>query len=767
MIGPFGRAQVKLPFFHQIRRWRSLIVHAIFHPLVRLMLPLPWTVALAAVWLLGWDGQIAEVIQRMAEEASTPSNGNPRGMWLYCPLVWGVASFLLLSLNILGYYLTNTSNRQSAIYGDVPKLYLDGWLRSMRHGLAFVCATAPLLALTWALITSLATGPAVKLAVGLACASVMIVGIVHVVYHRSIRAAWVAYYAQIASFGGLVVIAALSAHYQPDTMVRFTRWLGPLTMTALQLLAGFATLAIVLQYARQWCRALFDILTIWAGAAVLTLVVAVSFSGLRSLQTRMWPPAPTASATGKTTSPGQADQSAPKAAQPDARQALATWMAARTDKLDLREHSATTLNYPVYIVAAEGGGIYAATAVASFLGHMREQHPAFANHLFAVTGVSGGAVGAAVHSLATPSDDRAACNRGRGEQATAGAAQCDALAILGQDHLSPVLSMVMPDLLLTFARDVVQTAFYPFLLAGKVAGVIHAPTTLSTTVWGQRACLLEASLAQESYGPRECDDVPKSGGPTSIANHWGGGLRQHALLLTTTKKETGEPVVFSPFPFADGARIRSIDADGVNPGQVSVIKAAVASARFPLVLPPYVVHTEQATFNFVDGGYADNSGAGIAGRMLSHLKGVSIAAPTKDDVTLRADIKIVLITSDDGRRTARPSFGSKLFVDFLVPFETLFNVRSRIGPSEVADLIDSISDRVSTIGYGESHAFLGWAISARTLGWVRHEVTGQAPGACPADSRSHPSCNRDKIDAIVKSLGNWIKPKLIPTADGG
>lgn len=56
--------------------------------------------------------------------------------------------------------------------------------------------------------------------------------------------------------------------------------------------------------------------------------------------------------------------------------------------------------YPVYIVTAQGGGIYAAYQTAVFLSRMQDYCPAFAHHLFAISSVSGGSVGAAIFAAA-------------------------------------------------------------------------------------------------------------------------------------------------------------------------------------------------------------------------------------------------------------------------------------------------------------------------------------------------------------------------------
>ena len=54
--------------------------------------------------------------------------------------------------------------------------------------------------------------------------------------------------------------------------------------------------------------------------------------------------------------------------------------------------------YPIYVVAAEGGGIYAAFRAATFLTSLQDLCPRFSHHLFAISSVSGGSVGAAIFS---------------------------------------------------------------------------------------------------------------------------------------------------------------------------------------------------------------------------------------------------------------------------------------------------------------------------------------------------------------------------------
>jgi len=63
--------------------------------------------------------------------------------------------------------------------------------------------------------------------------------------------------------------------------------------------------------------------------------------------------------------------------------------------------------YPIFVVAAQGGGAYAAYNSATFLARMQDLCPTFRHHLFAISSVSGGSVGAATFAAALDAEDDA------------------------------------------------------------------------------------------------------------------------------------------------------------------------------------------------------------------------------------------------------------------------------------------------------------------------------------------------------------------------
>jgi hypothetical protein len=121
--------------------------------------------------------------------------------------------------------------------------------------------------------------------------------------------------------------------------------------------------------------------------------------------------------------------------------------------------------------------------------------------------------------------------------------------------------------------------------------------------------------------------------------------------------ETGLRVAFAPFHLHDIDESLYSFSDALTPnedclakkekhGCLSLMGAAAVSARFPPVFPPFSMElTDGTRWNFVDGGYSDNSGATTALDLYQALQNVN---------PYDVDLQIVLITSS----TPQPDVGS-------------------------------------------------------------------------------------------------------------
>ncbi|MCU0419019.1 MAG: patatin-like phospholipase family protein [Cyclobacteriaceae bacterium] len=263
---------------------------------------------------------------------------------------------------------------------------------------------------------------------------------------------------------------------------------------------------------------------------------------------------------------------------------LDRWMSYRHTQID------SSAAYPVYVVLADGGASRAGYWVASVLAQWQEQSlqqgDPLSDHLLTLSGASGGSLGnGTFYSLLhTPPPDTAWV---RATQ-----------AFLGQDYLSYTLARY-------FGTD----------LANHVVPIFY-----------DRA----AALAR-------------------VMNHWGdvylqGAFRQniHELyandgrlpiwFINTTRVQEGTPSVVSNvrltgLPARDTLNrftqrldvLARIDAHGYGHEKeraLAMSTAVMLSARFPYVSPAGAIGHDQ----FVDGGYFDNSGAGIVHEMLQAIQ---------------------------------------------------------------------------------------------------------------------------------------------------
>src|SRR2546425_3021304 len=123
------------------------------------------------------------------------------------------------------------------------------------------------------------------------------------------------------------------------------------------------------------------------------------------------------------------------------------WLDARRDDRAAYARAKGGKLYPAFIISVEGGGIYAAAAASAFLSRLQELCPNFAQHVFAISGVSGGAVGAAifqsnVRHLGVSTTGCAPAGEQSSDQPAMNVA-----SVVQHDHLSPLLGFIVADLL--------------------------------------------------------------------------------------------------------------------------------------------------------------------------------------------------------------------------------------------------------------------------------------------------------------------------------
>ena len=380
----------------------------------------------------------------------------------------------------------------------------------------------------------------------------------------------------------------------------------------------------------------------------------------------------------------------------DIEPAFLGWLNQRPDKGDFTP-------YPVILVSAEGGGIRAAYFTAISLARMVDGCPRIASHIFAISGVSGGAIGAAVFAAAMKAhppdtkDERCDLTQSMShyyEEAVSN--------VLSDDHLSPLLVRML-------TGDAFQQIL-PFPI-GNFDRQLGLEFSLERSF---RHEFKSDGLSEPLYRlvpTRKTPSIPY-------------------LFLNTTRVEDGLRVTLSPLYFRTeqyGGRDDWHALDYFNGPPISA--AAGTSARFPIISPPgYFVSrsVKEAVVDgrttwvpdpafvgtkerYVDGGYFDDSGAPTL------LELYNAIIPTREpgrgaaffvrvlhigNTPICADNKGALIGTpcepDDDYSTR-----SGVLTDFLSIFKSVINVRSTrvdYGLKQLFNELQRTADAHSDIG---------------------------------------------------------------------
>lgn len=369
---------------------------------------------------------------------------------------------------------------------------------------------------------------------------------------------------------------------------------------------------------------------------------------------------------------------------------------------------------PVFIVVTEGGGIRAAYWTAAVLTSLNDQVPGFSDHLFAISSVSGGSVGAATYATLLAG--------GRKEL------HKQAARALSNDALGPALSAgLQPDL----AQRFIPWPIFP-----------DRATALEEAWESGFAERIEPDEKRRESGA----NGSPAAGPTLHDNFLATFVPLNAshfpsLFFNATVVEKGWRAIVSNTRVLSyrrrnaGASEFSAAYDVLSElqGDIKISTAAHLGARFPYVSPaatiraprfsskPVVSDNESTCIDcgkeckscnhdcchLVDGGYFENSGAVTAAEIITTLR---------DRKLLGTDfVPVVLIISTKERLP--PYAPQERVEEILTPPTGLYNVRAGRGDLAVAQLRRMMND-THVIDFvlteGVTTLPLGWALSKQS-----------------------------------------------------
>jgi hypothetical protein len=341
--------------------------------------------------------------------------------------------------------------------------------------------------------------------------------------------------------------------------------------------------------------------------------------------------------------------------------AFQEWLDGRKDRSSFQKRGQP---YPVFIISAEGGGLYAAQFTATFLARAQDRCPNFAQHVFAISAVSGGSLGAGIFaSLSKRFANNGPWQDCRFGDLGVGPFETKTSAILNRDFLSPIVGAALfPDFI---------HAFVPWLPPAR-----------------DRARVFDQSI-EEAW----TETLPNTPNPLKepYLSFWDPKGVAPAVLMNTTQVENGMRVVVTPFmsvdrPMESGSlhqrstrtvyiRTKLLDEgwEGLKPSEdISLSTAIGLSARFPWVMPSARFKTSKTEFRLVDGGYLDNSGDETAFDLVMELREILSVGKLSNRITI-PEFEVHLISLADDIVLAPGAIQS--FGDLLSPVRTMLSTR--------------------------------------------------------------------------------------------
>ncbi len=375
-------------------------------------------------------------------------------------------------------------------------------------------------------------------------------------------------------------------------------------------------------------------------------------------------------------------------------------------------------DYPVFLFALEGGGQYSSILSSLTLAKLFDRCPALRHHVFALSGVSGGAVGAGFFTaqLKTGLADKSSnLNSDRCDftLATAGAA---AQANLATGALEDKLSQLQQS---DFLAPLISEGLFGDFLQRFIPWP-PIPSLDRGRAFESGLELASRSINAGKVNPLEAD----------FLEHWSPSAPVPMLLLNTTRVQTGEPILAAPILTrrapVNAAELRTIYRDILQPGMSIRLSTAMSlSAKFPVITPIGRFHRDQAKqyYDLVDGGYFENSGAETVRVVLDELSFYKknpdifdVSGALKPILSI-IKFKTVALNEDDYYSGKAQDFN-----ELASPFLALYRARSQRGTMAIGQLFSQADLGIVRISHIPFPLPLGWRLSMSKQNFINAVV---------------------------------------------
>lgn len=365
--------------------------------------------------------------------------------------------------------------------------------------------------------------------------------------------------------------------------------------------------------------------------------------------------------------------------RPSLREYFTAWVKAKK----IMEGDSSPSTVPIYFVLADGGASRSAYWTASVLSTIdTETNGRFANNLFCLSGASGGSLGNLAFWEASSSPQQ---NRLQEIQ-----------SYLSNDFLSfPLVRLLGPDIILPLVRfhllkdraEALERAMQ-FPTTGTMIGNLMQHNFSSTF----------PSIEKQAFKPVIC--------------------------INATRMQDASPAVVSNIKLDTSIFGNRIDIlDNLEKGKdISIATAVVLGARFPYFSPAGRLGNDY----FVDGGYFDNSGAGVVHEMILDLQNIinDTLAVNPNHPYQKIRFHIVHISNKTEQKVERGKI-HPLVNDLAAPIKTILgsyssqtdfnNLRLQKYLREIYKNVDTYHS-INLYKEGEEDRFpMNWSISEQSL----------------------------------------------------
>lgn len=387
--------------------------------------------------------------------------------------------------------------------------------------------------------------------------------------------------------------------------------------------------------------------------------------------------------------------------RPTVEDALRRWEKGRSD------------SEPLVLVATAGGASRAAYWTGTVLRALDDRSKGqFSDHVFAISSVSGGALGAigyAAWLADRPMDSEA--------QPTAAQARLNFVQdFFGQDYLGPsVGALLFPDLI---------QRFLPLPLLPDRAASLEEAFELG---WQQSA---EECKQQPCPKPtRFADEYTRIWSKSRL--HEGGDRWVPIVLANGTHVETGKRIITAPVQIDTSVFEDTYDFYRLAPAPIRASTAVLNSARFTVVSPPgRLVRDGVTTGRIIDGGYFENGGmetvydlARYLRRAMQPARPIIIVEILNDDTLSDEDLKRHSENAAVPIEPAKSEGRSPLLLEVTSIIGGLYQTRSARGVLGAKRISDAAASGLSDTKFysfnlrplnNNWHTAMSWALSLGT-----------------------------------------------------